>query len=63
MHRLEQPKAGLIEEIAHKTNGAKNRPQDKAENRPHDDSKDHPDIINPVSLCGVVDGDFLEALL
>ena len=55
--------AGLIEKIAHMTNGAKNRPHDKPKNRPHDSSKNHPDIINPVCLCGVVDEVTLKALL
>ena len=45
------------------TNGAKNRPHDKAKNRPHDGSKNRPDIINPVCLCGVVDVVALDALL
>jgi hypothetical protein len=45
------------------TNGEKNHPHDKAENRPHDGSKNRPDIINPVSLCGVLNEDSLKALL
>jgi hypothetical protein len=49
--------------IAHMTNGAKNHSHDKPKNRPHDGLKNRPDIINPVSLCGVVDEDSLKALL
>ena len=45
------------------TNGAKNRPQDKAKNRPQDGLKNRPDIINPVCLFGVVDEASLKALL
>jgi hypothetical protein len=45
------------------TNGAKNHPQDKAKNRLQDAPKNRPDIINPVSLLGVVDEVFLKALL
>jgi hypothetical protein len=45
------------------TNGAKNHPQDKAKNRPQDSFKNRPDIINPVSLCGVVDERALKVLL
>jgi len=45
------------------TNGAKNRPQDKAKNRPQDALKNHPDIINPVCLRGVIDEVALKALL
>jgi hypothetical protein len=49
--------------ITHKTNGAKNHPQDKAKNRPQDGLKNRPDIINPVCLFGVVCEDSLKALL
>jgi len=49
--------------IAHMTNGAKNRPQDKAKNRLQDSLKNRPDIINPVCLHGVIDEDSLRALL
>src|SRR5438552_7867636 len=45
------------------TNGAENRPHDKAKNRPQDGFKNRPDIIDPVSLCGVIDEDSLKALL
>jgi hypothetical protein len=45
------------------TNGAKNHSHDRTKNRPHDDSKNRPDIINPVSLCGVINEDSLKALL
>jgi hypothetical protein len=45
------------------TNGAENRPQDKAKNRPQDGFKNRPDIINPVCLRGVVCEDSLKALL
>jgi len=49
--------------IAHKTNPAKNRLHDKTKNRTHDSSKYRPDIIKPVSLCGVIDEFGLKALL
>jgi hypothetical protein len=45
------------------TNGAENRPHDKAKNRPQDGIKNRPDIINPVSLWGVVNEVTLKALL
>jgi hypothetical protein len=45
------------------TDGAKNRPHDIGKNRPHDGSKNRPDIINPVSLLGVVERDALRGLL
>jgi hypothetical protein len=45
------------------TNGAKNHPHDKTKNRPQDDSKNRPDIINPVSLSGVIDDADLKSLL
>jgi hypothetical protein len=45
------------------TNGAKNHPQDNTKNRLHDGSKNHPDIINPVCLRGVIGDDSLKALL
>ena len=49
--------------IAHKTEERKNRPHDKAKNRPQDDSKNRPDIINPVSLSGIVPVGELKSLL
>ena len=49
--------------IARMTHGAKNHPHDKAKNRPQDGFKNRPDIIDPVSLCGVIDEDSLKALL
>jgi hypothetical protein len=55
--------AALFEKIAHMTNGAKNRPQDKAKNRPQDRLKNRPDIINPVPLLGVVADVVLKDLL
>jgi hypothetical protein len=45
------------------TNGAKNHPHDKARNRLQDTLENHPDIINPVSLWGVVNEATLKALL
>jgi hypothetical protein len=45
------------------TNGVKNHPHDKAKNRPQDPLENRPDIINPVSLCGVIDENSLKALL
>jgi hypothetical protein len=45
------------------TKGAKNRPQDNAKNRPQDELKNRPDIINPVSLWGVVSEAALKSLL
>ena len=45
------------------TNGARNHPHDKAKNRPQDGSKNRPDIINPVSLFGVIDEAELKVLL
>jgi hypothetical protein len=49
--------------IAHKTNAAKNRPQDTVKNRLQDEPKNRPDIINPVSLGGVIGECELKALL
>jgi hypothetical protein len=63
MHRLEYSKAGLIEKIAYKTDGPKNRLQDKTKNRPQDAIDNRHDIINPVCLCGVVDEAGLKGLL
>jgi|ERR1700736_623616 len=64
MHRLvEQESGGPIEKIAHMANGAKNHPHNKAKNRPQDALENRPNIINPVSLCGVVDQAGLSALL
>jgi hypothetical protein len=48
---------------AYMTNGAKNRPHDRPKNRSQDGLKNRPDIINPVSLLGVVDEDSLKARL
>ena len=63
MYDFEQEKVRLVEKIAHKTNSAKNRPQDKAKNRPQDSLKNRPDIINPVRVCGVLVEADLKALL
>src|SRR6266849_10297853 len=63
MHHLEPKNAGLLEKIAHMTNGAKNHPHDKPKNHPQDGSKNRPDIINPVCLCWVADEDSLKGLL
>jgi hypothetical protein len=63
MHHFDQETAGLIEKIAHRTNGAKNHLHDKPKNRPQDELENRPDIINPVSLCGVVDEATLKGLL
>ena len=52
-----------VEKIAHMTNGAKNRPHDKAKNRPQDSLKNRLDIINPVRLCGILVEADLKALL
>ena len=52
-----------VEKIAHRTENAKNRPQDRTKNRPHDDLKNRPDIINPVSLRGALDDVVLKILL
>jgi hypothetical protein len=51
------------QKIAHKTNGAKNRPHDKPKNHPQDGFKNRPDIINPVLLCWVLGEAELKALL
>jgi hypothetical protein len=49
--------------ITHMTNGAKNHPHDGTKNRPQDDAENRPDIINPVSLSGVIDEVSLKSLL
>lgn len=48
---------------ARKTASPKKRPQDKSKKRPRDASKKRPDIINPVSLDGVVSECELRTLL
>jgi hypothetical protein len=45
------------------SNGWKNRPHDQSENRRQDALENRPDIINPVSLYGVIDQAGLQALL
>ena len=45
------------------TNGAKSRLHDKGKNRPQDGSRNRSDIINPVSLVGIVDKEALKGLL
>jgi hypothetical protein len=57
----------LVEQLSQKspTRQAerKNRSQDAVKNHPQDGSKNRPDIINPVSLLGVIDESGLKGLL